>query len=615
MKKRAVRIFGNVNTLTFSAILCAMSVVIGMFCKTYMNGGNGLFRVTFENLPIIVSGIFYGPIIGAVIGGASDLISYVLSPQVYPPNLTVTVGAISIGLVSGLVSRFVVKKRGYKKIIISGISAHIIGSMIIKPIGLFQFYGIAVLLRIPFYVVIASIEITLICLLYRNRNFRKIFETALKKQHVGRESLMTYNEALEYIHSVCWKGSRPGLERITELCARLGNPQNDLKFIHVTGTNGKGSTCAMTESILREAGFKTGLFTSPYVKEFNERMRVNGKNVSDERLAYVTSLVKPHADAMSDAPTEFELITAIAFMLFKLEGCEIVVLEAGMGGRLDSTNVIEKSVVSVITGVALEHTEYLGDTIEKIANEKAGIIKKDCPVVYGGLDAKEKGEAYRVIEKRAKELNAPLVCVDYDLLNVKSATLEGTALDYVSLYDLKLPLLGLYQPQNCAKALEIIGTLRLWNYNISNEAIKVGLAKTVWRARFEKLSDVPLVLYDGSHNPEGIEVAYKTLKHYFGDKKVNILTGVMADKDYTGMMSTLSPLVNKAFCITPDNPRSLPANDLKNTFEALGVKATAFETITDAVKNALEESEKTDTPLICLGSLYMYAEITDAMGI
>ena len=615
MRKRTVRIFGSINSLTFSAILCAMSVAIGMFCKTYMNGGNGLFRITFENLPIIVSGIFFGPLIGAVIGGASDLISYVLSPQVYPPNIIVTVGAISIGLVSGLVSRFVVKKRGYKKIIISGISAHIIGSMIIKPLGLFQFYGYAVLLRIPFYVAIATIEIALICLLYKNRNFRKIFEDTLKEQHTGRGSLMTYNEALEYIHSVCWKGSRPGLERITELCRRLGNPQNDLKFIHVTGTNGKGSTCAMTESILRQAGFKTGLFTSPYVKEFNERMRINGENVSDERLAYVTSLVKPHADAMSDAPTEFELITAIAFMLFKLEGCEIVVLEAGMGGRLDSTNVIEKSVVSVITGVALEHTEYLGDTIEKIAAEKAGIIKKGCPVVYGGLDAKTRGEAYRVIEKRAKELDAPLICVDYDRLNVQSATLEGTVLDYVSLYDLKLPLLGLYQPQNCAKALEIIGTLRLWNYNISDEAVRRGLEGTVWRARFEKLLDTPLVLYDGSHNPEGIDLAYKTLKHYFGDKKVNILTGVMADKDYQGMMSTLAPLVNEAFCITPDNPRSLPANDLKNTFEALGVKSKAFDNTTDAVKTAIAESKETSTPLICLGSLYMYAEITDAMNI
>lgn len=621
MSKNRVKLFGNVTVLTFSAILCAMSVVIGMFCKTYMNGGNGLFRITFENLPIIVSGVFFGPVIGAVIGVASDLISYVLSPQVYPPNLIVTAGAMAVGLVSGLSSRFLVKKRGYKKIIVSGALAHLVGSMIIKPIGLFQFYGYAVMLRIPMYVVIATIEITIICLLYKNKNFRGIFETTVISHRGGTRS-MTYDEAIEYIHSVCWKGSRPGLERITELCHRLGDPQNDLKFIHVTGTNGKGSTCAMTESVLRAAGYKTGLFTSPYVKEFNERMRVNGENVSNEHLAYVTSLVKPHAEAMKDSPTEFELITAIAFMLFNLEECDIVVLEAGMGGRLDSTNVIEKSVVSVITGVALEHTEYLGDTVEKIAHEKAGIIKKGCPVVYGGLDVKVSKtkdstdcDAYKVISAKAKELDAPLYLTDYDALTVKSATLDGTVLDYKSNTDINIGLLGLYQPQNCARALEIISVLRTAGYVIDDEAVRKGLADTVWRARFEKLMTDPLVLYDGSHNPEGIEVATRTLKHYFGDQKVNILTGVMADKDYNGMMAMLSPLVNKAFTVTPNNPRSLKAEDLKNVFEGLGVRSTAFESIPEAVKTAIMESKESGTPLICLGSLYMYKEITDAMNL
>jgi dihydrofolate synthase/folylpolyglutamate synthase len=371
----------------------------------------------------------------------------------------------------------------------------------------------------------------------------------------------------------------------------------------------------MTESILREAGYKTGLFTSPYVKEFNERMRVNGENVSNERLAYVTSLVKPHADAMADAPTEFELITAIAFMLFKLENCDMVVLEAGMGGRLDSTNVIEKSVVSVITGVALEHTEYLGDTVEKIAFEKAGIIKNGCPVVYGGLDTDTFGGAYSVIRERASLLGAKLYCTDYSLLNVRKATLDGTLLDYKDFKGVFIGLLGLYQPQNCAKALEIISVLRTAGYVIDDNAVIKGLEKTVWRARFEKLMDDPLVLYDGSHNPEGIEVAHRTLKHYFGECKVNILTGVMADKDYRGMMSTLAPLVSKAFCITPDNPRALNAKDLKKTFEGLGVRSTAFDSVPEAVKTAIEESKKDGTPLICLGSLYMYKEITDCMNL
>ncbi len=426
---------------------------------------------------------------------------------------------------------------------------------------------------------------------------------------------MTYDEALAYIHSVCWKGSRPGLERITELCRRLGDPQKKLKFIHVTGTNGKGSTCSMLDSILRAAGYKTGLFTSPYVKFFNERMQVGGQNVSDERLAYVTSLVKPHADAMADAPTEFELITAIAFVLFALEQCDIVILEAGMGGRLDSTNVIEESLLSVITGVALEHTEYLGDTLEKIAFEKANIAKAGCPVLYGGLDVSENGDAYRVIRAHAEALGCPLFTVDYDALNVKQAALDGTLLDYKAFTDIRLSLLGLYQPENCAKVLEAVTVLRSLGMVIDDAAIKEGLAKAVWHARFEKLMETPLVLYDGAHNPDGVRVATATLAHYFGEQKVNILTGVMADKDYPLMVSMLAPQASKVFAVTPDNPRALDATALAAEFEACGVSATPFEKLPDAVSAAIRESRESGTPLVCLGSLYMYAEVTDAMGI
>ena len=429
---------------------------------------------------------------------------------------------------------------------------------------------------------------------------------------------MTYEKALEYIHSVCWKGSRPGLERITELCHRLGDPQKGLRFVHVTGTNGKGSTCAMTDSILRCAGYKTGLFTSPYVKTFNERMQVGGANVSDQRLAEVTAMVKPHADAMQDSPTEFELITAIAFLLFKLEGCDVVVLEAGMGGRLDSTNVIDEALVSVITGVALEHTEYLGDTVPKIAFEKAGIIKKGCKVVYGGRDhgkLTENGEAsaYSVIKARAEEIGSPLLVCDYSLLNVKRADLTGALLDYKDMKDVTIPLLGLYQPENCVKALEVAYALREAGLNIPEAAIREGLNKVVWRARFEKLADEPFTLYDGSHNPEGIELALKTLRHYFGEEKVNLLTGVMKDKDYVYMASTLAPIANEVFCVTPDNPRSLPSEELKNVYSGLGVRSSAYSTVDEGVAKALEVTKKQGRTLVCLGSLYMYAEVSDSV--
>ena len=234
--------------------------------------------------------------------------------------------------------------------------------------------------------------------------------------------MMTYLEALDYIHSVVWKGSRPGLERITELLARLGDPQDDLKFIHVEGTNGKGSFCAMTESILRAAGYKTGLFVSPYIKNFNERICVLGTPISDSDLAEATALVKPHADAMADAPTEFELITAIGLVHFVKVGCEVVVLETGMGGRLDSTNIIKDPLFTVITGIAMDHTAFLGDTVEKIAAEKAGILKKGAPVLWGGRDQR----ARNVIQNRADELGVSLVATEDTPLTVHPSPVPGS---------------------------------------------------------------------------------------------------------------------------------------------------------------------------------------------
>ena len=207
---------------------------------------------------------------------------------------------------------------------------------------------------------------------------------------------MTVQEALTYIHSVCWKGSVPGLERTRELLERMGNPEKSLRFVHIAGTNGKGSTAAMTASILRQAGYKTGLYTSPYILRFHERMQVDGVEISDEELADVTEFVRPHAEAMADHPTEFELVSCIAFEYFKRKCCDIVVLEVGMGGELDSTNVIDTPEVAVITNIGLDHTEYLGDTLEKVASAKAGIIKKGgTAVLYRSTPSVERASGAR----------------------------------------------------------------------------------------------------------------------------------------------------------------------------------------------------------------------------
>ena len=217
---------------------------------------------------------------------------------------------------------------------------------------------------------------------------------------------MTYEEAINYIHSIDWRGSRPGLSRVSELLDKLGNPQDELKFIHVGGTNGKGSFCAMMSSVLKEAGYKTGLFTSPYIEFFNERMMINGEPISNSELAEFTSQVRKIADSMTDPPTEFELITAVAMLYFKENKCDIVVLEVGLGGRLDATNIIKSPILSVITGIALDHTAVLGDTIEKIAFEKAGIIKKGIPV----LCANQTESVKKVFINVAKENNSKIDC-------------------------------------------------------------------------------------------------------------------------------------------------------------------------------------------------------------
>lgn len=420
---------------------------------------------------------------------------------------------------------------------------------------------------------------------------------------------MNYNEAIEYIHSVNWTFCKPGLERVRELCHALGDPQDKLKYIHVAGTNGKGSFCAMTDSILRHAGYKVGLFTSPYILEFNERMRINGENISDAELCELVELIKPVADKMSDKPTEFELITAIAFMYFARHECDIVVLECGLGGRLDATNIIKTPVLSVITGIALDHTSILGDTVEQIALEKAGIIKADVPVLWCGKNA----AAEQIIKNKAQEIDAPVYTADKQDLVVNKLTLDGTYMELGDRKNIRLALLGTYQPENAANALSAVDMLNKMGYGISDTAVGKGLEAVKWPARFEVISKSPLVIADGGHNPEGIDVAVDSIQKYFPNKKVAIVTGVMADKDYSYMAKRISTVAQKAFCLKPSNPRALSSDKYAKVFESLGVSATACESIDAAVKSALKFAQTSGVPVVSLGSLYMYGEVLSAV--
>lgn len=418
---------------------------------------------------------------------------------------------------------------------------------------------------------------------------------------------MNYTEALEYIHSICWTFTKPGLERISALCEKLGNPQDALKFIHVAGTNGKGSFCSMIDSVLRAAGYKTGLFTSPYIKVFNERMQFCGENIADDELAEITEYVKPFADSMEDKPTEFELITAIGFEYFKRKKCDVVILEAGMGGRLDSTNIIKSSLLSVITGISLDHTAFLGDTVEKIAAEKAGIIKDGGSVLFGG-NSKSVEE---VIKAKAADMNADYHFADKTSLDIIASDLTGSTFNYLGYCDVKLPLLGLYQPWNAANVLCALEILKTKGFTVSEEAVRAGLLAARWPARFEIISRDPLIIFDGAHNPEGIETAVASIKRYFGDQKVCILTGVMKDKDYNYIAGKFAEIADRAFTITPDNPRALPAEEYAKVLEGVGIKATSYASVASALDDAKKYAKETNTALLCLGSLYMYCEVID----
>ena len=416
---------------------------------------------------------------------------------------------------------------------------------------------------------------------------------------------MNYNEALEYIHSISWTFCKPGLERIEKLCSALGNPQKKLKFVHVAGTNGKGSFCSMLDSVLRSAGYKVGLYTSPYIKVFNERMRVDGRNIEDETLARITERVRPVADAMEDKPTEFELITAIAFLYFAQEGCDVVVLEAGMGGRLDSTNIIDSSILSVITGISLDHTAFLGDTVEKIAAEKAGIIKHGIPVLFGGLD----DSAAEVISNKAKEMESPFFRPDYDKIANLTSSLRGTRFEYKG-RAVSLNLLGLYQPRNASLVLEAVELLKRGGMNISDAAISEGLEAAKWSARFEIINHLPLIIFDGAHNPEGISSAVESIKYYFGKEKVIVVSGVLKDKDYNYIAGRLSEIASAAYTITPQNPRALAGEEFAALLSSLGVDSVANESIGDALKRAVKRADEGGEAIVCLGSLYTYVDVT-----
>ena len=416
---------------------------------------------------------------------------------------------------------------------------------------------------------------------------------------------MDYKEALEYINKTEWFGSRPGLERITELLEKLGNPQNGMKFIHIAGTNGKGSCAAMTASVLKAAGYKTGLFTSPYLYRFNERMQINGKEIDDDVLAADVSLVKLAADAMADHPTEFELMTAAALVWFKEQNCDIVVLEVGLGGRLDATTVIEAPEACVIMNIGLDHTAVLGNTVEQIAEEKAGIIKPgtDC-VLY-----QQSQSVTEIVRERCDEVGARLHVADFSELHSEFDSLFGQSFTYRGeVY--ALPLLGANQLRNAAVVLELVEVLRRRGWALDQSDVEHGLYAVSWPGRFELVNDEPCFIVDGGHNPQCAQTVAENLREYFPDSRRVLLVGVLKDKDYAGIFDALDPAADEYVCIAPDSSRALPAEELGKFLEKYGKDVTVCESIKDGVSTALDiAGDDGDTMICAVGSLYSVGEI------
>lgn len=415
---------------------------------------------------------------------------------------------------------------------------------------------------------------------------------------------MDYKAALEYINGVSWLGSKPGLERVRVLLTGLGNPEKKLKFVHVAGTNGKGSICSYLASVLKTAGYKTGLFTSPYIARFNERMKINGKEIGDAELASIVEQIKPVAEAMEDHPTEFEMMTAAALLWFEQCSCDIVVLEVGLGGRFDATNIIPCPDCAVIANIGLDHTAILGNTPEEIASEKAGIIKPGCTAVM----YQQQGEVMRTVRDICDGIGAELRVPDFDDITSEFNSREGQVFSY-SGENYAISLLGEHQLYNAVTAIEAVEVLREKGWEIPHEALEAGLYSTQWPARFEIVQDEPWFVVDGGHNPQCAVALADALKQYFPDEKKVLLIGMLKDKDCDGVLNILAPLFEAFVTVTPDSERALSAEDLGKKLEKFGKPVSVIGSVSEGVREALNLADELGAMVCSAGSLYICGEV------
>ncbi len=424
---------------------------------------------------------------------------------------------------------------------------------------------------------------------------------------------MNYKEAIQFIHSTYKFGSKLGLKNITKLTELLGNPQNSYKIIHVAGTNGKGSTCSMIHDALMASGYKTGLFTSPYLEKFTERIQVNRQQIDDEALARITGLVKEKIDLMVregyNHPTEFEVVTAIGFKYFEEQGIDFLILEVGMGGRFDATNVVSNALVSVITSISYDHTEYLGDTLEKIAFEKSGIIKEGSDVV---VYPQEKS-VVDVVKNTAKNKNATVYEVEKSNIEKLGGDLSGQRFKYLktdvfNIPEAKIRLLGEHQLYNTLTALRALELIKKRGYNVTEKAIVEGFKNCRFAGRFEVVNENPSIIIDGGHNINGIEYFAKAVRENFGSSKITLFFGMLKDKNPEEVLPLLIPLSKEIFTLTPNNPRAMKSDFLANLISNHSdVKVTALDDYNEIIP-ILKNIDK-DGCICFAGSLYMIGDV------
>jgi len=410
---------------------------------------------------------------------------------------------------------------------------------------------------------------------------------------------MNYKKAAEIILNYAQPSMNLGLQRIEKLNNLLGSLDLKTKFVHVAGTNGKGSTSTMIANILTEAGYKTGLFTSPCIKNFNERFKIDGKDISDEELLRISKKIKPFVKFMDEAPTEFELITAISIEYFTKNKCDIVVFEVGLGGKLDSTNVISKKEVAVITHIGFDHEAILGSTLEIIAREKAGIINPGCDVVVYS----QKSSVQKIIHKTCSNFGIIPRDVNFENIETIKTDLNGQYFNIPEFPNLFLPILGSQQQKNACVAIETIKTLKKRGFKISKENIYSGLKDIKIHSRFEVINREPTVILDGAHNPQAFEILCENLKQFFKQKIVFVI-GVLKDKNYKDMMKIIKPVAKKIYAVTPNCERALDSKKLFKFLQTLEIPAIDCKNINKGVKQAITESDRSD--VICVtGSFYL----------